>query len=471
MNETSEEESKFHAVISSISPDDNDSNTNDIESSYSKVDDKLATLKGNLGDELRKDTSSDSHDKMDRASTTASLDTSHPIQRYKRRRLSESSGLQQNEPSSSLNPLIHTSTPLHSDEQISAVDNSPKSSPRSPSFHSNKERKNPQTSIAAERSHSNSSFQRPTELTTSSVNEKKQQKTKSNDASPSGRLVCSENLEGDNSFLESACSIDDKNGKGTKENVSSKPFHSPYSVDNSTKKKMDKKQQEKAAKKLHRTRWRGQCIHTLDTETFDYFNIFFDIPMLKLTLIISFLNPFYILSFPHHFCHSNNMNFNPIHGDNETAHQIAEDYVNLAGNIMYPNIQFSSFGYDPLQNQYPLEHPTTLGLLTHPIRRPTVVEKWSPHEIAMFEAALCIHGKQFHIVQRIVQSKNTKDIVEFYYVWKKTSHYKMWKKHYDMDEDSSDDEDEEKEEDEKEKPMSFRGRVAAGRGGKHAKNK
>ena len=119
---------------------------------------------------------------------------------------------------------------------------------------------------------------------------------------------------------------------------------------------------------------------------------------------------------------------------------MAEDYITLAGNIMYPNIQFSGFGYHPLQNQYPLEHPTTLGLLTHPIRRPTVIETWSPYEIAMFEAALCIHGKQFHTVQKIVGSKNTKEIIAFYYIWKKTSHYKKWKSQHNLDRESSDEE-------------------------------
>ena len=110
---------------------------------------------------------------------------------------------------------------------------------------------------------------------------------------------------------------------------------------------------------------------------------------------------------------------------------------------MYPNIYISNFGYDPLNNQYPVERATTLGFLTHPIRRPTVIEKWSPYEIAMFEAALCIHGKQFHVVQKLVQTKNTKEIVEFYYVWKKTSHYKEWKKQYEGDIESSDEDDSE----------------------------
>jgi hypothetical protein len=33
-----------------------------------------------------------------------------------------------------------------------------------------------------------------------------------------------------------------------------------------------------------------------------------------------------------------------------------------------------------------------------------------------------------------VPAKTTKEVIEFYYEWKKTSHYKHWKKSYVMDE-------------------------------------
>ena len=121
---------------------------------------------------------------------------------------------------------------------------------------------------------------------------------------------------------------------------------------------------------------------------------------------------------------------------------MAEDYVSLVGKVMYPNVQLASFGYNPLQNQYPLEHVSTLSFLTSPMRRPTVIEKWSPYEIAMFEAGISNYGKQFQHVQSVVRSKSTKEVIEFFYVWKKTSHYKEWKKQYKSEGESSDEEDE-----------------------------
>ena len=87
-----------------------------------------------------------------------------------------------------------------------------------------------------------------------------------------------------------------------------------------------------------------------------------------------------------------------------------------------------------------------------PVRRPLVIETWSPREIATFEGApppsappslvgasesgratagaLALHGKCFHTVQRFVKTKSTKEIIEFYYVWKMSSHYTEWKQNF-----------------------------------------
>ena len=118
------------------------------------------------------------------------------------------------------------------------------------------------------------------------------------------------------------------------------------------------------------------------------------------------------------------------------SHQIAEDYINLASALVLPPTHYLhnntplTFGYSPHLGQYPIEQVTALGYLTSPLRRPTVIEKWSPYEITTFEAALALHGKHFHQVQKWVKTKNTKEIIEFYYIWKKSSHYRRWKGSY-----------------------------------------
>merc|ERR1719197_1792132 len=80
------------------------------------------------------------------------------------------------------------------------------------------------------------------------------------------------------------------------------------------------------------------------------------------------------------------------------------------------------------KNEYRVERPTLLGAMISPARRPLVFEAWSPCEIATFEGALALHGKNFHMLQRFVKTKSTKEIIEFYYVWKMTTHGREWKK-------------------------------------------
>jgi len=133
------------------------------------------------------------------------------------------------------------------------------------------------------------------------------------------------------------------------------------------------------------------------------------------------------------------------------AHQMAEDYISLASSITLPPIsKIGPYGYTPTIGQYPIEQVTALGYLTSELRRPTVIEKWNPYEISIFEAALALHGKVFHTISKFVKTKNTKEVIEFYYVWKKTSHGKRWKNSFvpeilESEDDSSDEEEEEEE--------------------------
>ena len=92
-------------------------------------------------------------------------------------------------------------------------------------------------------------------------------------------------------------------------------------------------------------------------------------------------------------------------------------------------------------------------MLSSSVRRVQVVDKWSPNEIALFEAAICVYGKIFDAIAKKVRvwtplqcifcissalvpllrqvgTKTTKEVIEFYYVWKKGHHYKQWKKQF-----------------------------------------
>lgn len=127
---------------------------------------------------------------------------------------------------------------------------------------------------------------------------------------------------------------------------------------------------------------------------------------------------------------------------------MAQDYVDLASNMMlYPLSNLGPYGYAVVGDvaagcdghnggmarlaSYPLEHMSALSFLKSAVRRPTIIERWSPYEIAVFEAALAEYGKDFlRVRNEIGGTKTTPEVIEFYYIWKKTSHYCRWKQEY-----------------------------------------
>jgi len=121
------------------------------------------------------------------------------------------------------------------------------------------------------------------------------------------------------------------------------------------------------------------------------------------------------------------------------VHQMAEDYTNQVGSMMYPATRFNNYGNNPLQRQYPIEKMSLLGYIKSPLRRPTIIEKWSPYEIAVFEGGLFHFGKEFRKVSQQIGTKSTREVIDFYYIWKKTAHYKKWKEQFVSDEDLLDD--------------------------------
>lgn len=117
------------------------------------------------------------------------------------------------------------------------------------------------------------------------------------------------------------------------------------------------------------------------------------------------------------------------------THQMAEDYMGTVAKLMYPGTKFGPYGYNHNMREYPLEYISVLAFVKSPLRRPSVIEKWSPYEVALFEGAMLHYGKEFHLVSREIKTKTTQEVIDFYYVWKKTAHYKKWKEHYITDEE------------------------------------
>ena len=78
----------------------------------------------------------------------------------------------------------------------------------------------------------------------------------------------------------------------------------------------------------------------------------------------------------------------------------------------------------------PKHRAVMAGLLSCPLRRKHIFANWTPLEISSFEAAICVVGKQFHRIARVVDTKSTADVIGFYYYWKKTTHGKIWKRDF-----------------------------------------
>ncbi len=134
---------------------------------------------------------------------------------------------------------------------------------------------------------------------------------------------------------------------------------------------------------------------------------------------------------------------------------------------MYPGISLAAMGYNPLEGRYPVSRITALGYLLSPLRPCSVLEKWNPYEISLFEASVYLYGKQFFKIHLIVRP--SLDYFPFFtnvlfhvldqnkkcegsnrillcklmgklffsfpdYLslkeWKKSRHYKEWKKNY-----------------------------------------
>lgn len=70
----------------------------------------------------------------------------------------------------------------------------------------------------------------------------------------------------------------------------------------------------------------------------------------------------------------------------------------------------------------------TVDMVRSPIRKARAWDSWTPFEIALFEAGVCKHGKDFRAVASLIEGKSTADVVRFYYTaWKHSAHYRAWK--------------------------------------------
>jgi hypothetical protein len=70
---------------------------------------------------------------------------------------------------------------------------------------------------------------------------------------------------------------------------------------------------------------------------------------------------------------------------------------------------------------------TSLDLLLNPLRQKFTWETWSPYEIALFYCCICKFGTNFQFYENIITTKTKEEIIDFYFSWKSSKYYKIWK--------------------------------------------
>ena len=79
-----------------------------------------------------------------------------------------------------------------------------------------------------------------------------------------------------------------------------------------------------------------------------------------------------------------------------------ENCVEVGSRFVYPKLSYGPYGYQPEQGKFPFEYISALGVLDNPLRRVVVAEKWTPHEVSLFESAIALYGKKFNLIAKYV---------------------------------------------------------------------
>ena len=70
---------------------------------------------------------------------------------------------------------------------------------------------------------------------------------------------------------------------------------------------------------------------------------------------------------------------------------------------------------------------TSLDLLLNTLRQKFTWETWSLYEIALFFFCIFKFGTNFQFYENIITTKTKEEIIDFYFSWKSSKYYKIWK--------------------------------------------
>jgi hypothetical protein len=103
-------------------------------------------------------------------------------------------------------------------------------------------------------------------------------------------------------------------------------------------------------------------------------------------------------------------------------------YLSFVGNVYYRSSEVGVAGDSPAD--FLIHRRAMLGQLKNPLRQRTVIDRWTPYEVALFESGVCLIGKDFQSIAEMIPGKTHQDVMEFFYQWKKSKNYARWKALY-----------------------------------------
>ncbi|KAK8795549.1 hypothetical protein WA158_000206 [Blastocystis sp. Blastoise] len=101
----------------------------------------------------------------------------------------------------------------------------------------------------------------------------------------------------------------------------------------------------------------------------------------------------------------------------------------LVDDIYYSNNIVPYFEKDTEQYHNNKSTFPSNNIYERPLSSP--IADWTPYEFAVFESTISVIGKDFHTIASLLPFKTTAQVIDLFYYWKHTNHYKIWKKNYD----------------------------------------
>ncbi|KAJ0400234.1 hypothetical protein P43SY_006198 [Pythium insidiosum] len=118
-----------------------------------------------------------------------------------------------------------------------------------------------------------------------------------------------------------------------------------------------------------------------------------------------------------------------------------KDFFRSARNLNATTDYCTHTGFKPsVLSEFSLHRSAGLfpaSAATSTLRTESAIDSWTPWEIRVFELAMECYGKQFHDIARVIGTKTCKEVIAFYYLWKKDPYYQVVKSRWQKRDPSS----------------------------------